>query len=1082
MRKVRYQSLFQQNYKTILLKCQASGHHFQDEKFPPNDSSLWRHQRPDIDAYPEVLQGFVGNCWLVTAFTVLAAHPTLLHKVIPRWKLQDWSHLTDPGMLHTGTFLRDLDHHPVDDYLPTVDGQLIYAHARKPNEFWCALLEKAYAKLCGCYETLESGSTSDALVDLTGTVPETMDLEPDEEGKINRYTDSELLDHLNKASKSDALISCSINVPEEQQQEAKLTNGLVLGHAYGIKKVYKLKHPHNGKDHVLLMKLHNPWGSGEWNGAWSDDSLEWKNVNEAERKKLALKVADDGEFWMSYDDFIANFSTLTICRHLKVAWYVPGPKWHTCIFKGQWSKKDNTAGGCINNTDTFHQNPQYAFTLTKPTKIIAALMQQDIRDHRLEGIENHTIGFICIRVENNRVYRVHKPLYDVVSRVTYINAREVTSRMVLEPGRYVLIPSTFDAGEEGSFLLRLFSSNHLNVTRLIDDAPKKKWYEGKRSDFVGMARIKILSLNLTREVGSAILNTTLLDTKNGKLVNELSVQTPIKDPTGHEYVFYIRDPQNAKFRIELLETSLLGKGTSFGEFSFDISRFTEETEESRFFELTKHFVKVIKTTTGEDEKRNSGEKIVSTELDTSDSTSSTMTATNATNIANTTNSTGNANSTNNITRNRDFPPFLYRHFNNSNRQNFNPTGNINIHTSHVAPSKCYQDHHGNQQLTSRRTIKKLQRRRRSKNSPPELVPDILYEIFLHLFVEDGDDPVLILGYGTNRRNPVSDIYSCLLVKKSWSEVAIQFLYSKPFMRRGRKQVELYLSMLTDREIDDLKSLRIQEMNKIQSNVQKTKYPYPAYLKTLDYGRLVMSAWAFCNSNWMTRTLDYKVIWVTRALLRLFARSHSPHLTTINCSLGKYSFADTYYSVLAEPEFDQFLAKARRCKIDCNFADDATFLDQIPRSFRNLDTIDMKCSVSMNKLGEKCFITDYSNVIVSQKKLVSLQLQQCNSFLDRILETLKFQSHSLVELRFVECDFINCLPWWSIAACQKLTNLQFIRCRNITFNMAEPVLSATFPSLRDVSVIGCDFKCFHYICPEFIQWASNYSKDNEKLIL
>ena len=38
----------------------------------------------------------------------------------------------------------------------------------------------------------------------------------------------------------------------------------------------------------------------------------------------------------------------------------------------------------------------------------------------------------------------------------YINLREVSKRMMLPPGRYVVIPTTFARGEEGQFLLRLF--------------------------------------------------------------------------------------------------------------------------------------------------------------------------------------------------------------------------------------------------------------------------------------------------------------------------------------------------------------------------------------------------------------------------------------------------------------------------------------------------------------------------------------------------------------------------------------------------------------------------------------------------
>ena len=47
---------------------------------------------------------------------------------------------------------------------------LIYAKAGTSDETWVPLIEKAYAKLYGCYAHTEGGQTREAIEDLTGCV------------------------------------------------------------------------------------------------------------------------------------------------------------------------------------------------------------------------------------------------------------------------------------------------------------------------------------------------------------------------------------------------------------------------------------------------------------------------------------------------------------------------------------------------------------------------------------------------------------------------------------------------------------------------------------------------------------------------------------------------------------------------------------------------------------------------------------------------------------------------------------------------------------------------------------------------
>ena len=56
-----------------------------------------------------------------------------------------------------------------DDWWPDFENTLLYCHNSKDeNDMMAPLLEKAYAKLNGCYEFLDGGDPIEAMIDMTG--------------------------------------------------------------------------------------------------------------------------------------------------------------------------------------------------------------------------------------------------------------------------------------------------------------------------------------------------------------------------------------------------------------------------------------------------------------------------------------------------------------------------------------------------------------------------------------------------------------------------------------------------------------------------------------------------------------------------------------------------------------------------------------------------------------------------------------------------------------------------------------------------------------------------------------------------
>uniref|UniRef100_A0A0G4HLT5 Calpain catalytic domain-containing protein n=1 Tax=Chromera velia CCMP2878 TaxID=1169474 RepID=A0A0G4HLT5_9ALVE len=523
------------------------------ESLGAGDNGVWVPVMELMDDAPlfdqidpcDMLQGSIGDCWLITAISSAAEYPQQIRKLF------GISEIPDDGKVPIRLWNRERKKWvsvTIDSFIPCWGSKTDQwwrksgAGARpmyvkpKRSECWMMLLEKAFAKMAGGYATLDGGIPSFAWQAVSGEpVLESFIRYPPksndwvlidyvwEDVKLSeqwhstskwrtpkvKFNGKEFFEKIKEMDRLHYLMAASTGTATTEREQL-LDNGLITTHAYSIIQTY------SGHNHLLLC-LRNPHGRTEWKGAWGDSSRKWEEHPQIARA-LGFEKKVNGAFWMSFEDFHANFNTMYVCEcsmpglkasdtssgrggptrtliplHAMQSQDDPGVvadceefgpiKWEVpvesvgCLEGLRLHERDGEAGGLVVRTLLFSLSDGGVPFDLKPhrAEIVGILLKQDIASAKEAGARAELLGDIADAVFATRSgnFVMSTSAYGKTPERTKKDKSEGKADALLDFRLDVMLtysaPRLYGADEEGEPCLPEVEVNDEEVFEVVDD-------------------------------------------------------------------------------------------------------------------------------------------------------------------------------------------------------------------------------------------------------------------------------------------------------------------------------------------------------------------------------------------------------------------------------------------------------------------------------------------------------------------------------------------------------------------------------------------------------------------------------------
>ena len=439
-----------------------------------------------------VLREGLADTWLAAALGMVCVRPDLVASLLVPFSSQKGSGMHALRVFKDGAWRTVV----VDDLIPTQGRSRppppAYSSSVEPAEGPLSIVQKALAKMYGCYEHLSNGRVGMGLADLTGGVSEAIYLR---DGVVSQLDGAEKQPQLQAGVEIQSgamwvrlqgllqqrhLLGATYKLKYlvEGERPAMACEGATPLHlVYPILELRELPDGEGGGQFVLLRNVYAKMADGKpapvWRGAWGVGAADWQN-----QPGIASGLGGqprDGSFWMAWADFVQGFNKVHVCR-------LPTAEagWHTQRIDGEWANA--SAGGEITSWpgSRWRVNPQYVLRASQPCTVLVSLAQPDAQLDKNEASDQypHAIGFYALQAAHQPGAPLRRELVvrenSLVAQSRFACTRQVSRELELQPGvTYTLLPCTKDEYVTTTFSLCVASTAPVT----LEEVPPQGWHE-----------------------------------------------------------------------------------------------------------------------------------------------------------------------------------------------------------------------------------------------------------------------------------------------------------------------------------------------------------------------------------------------------------------------------------------------------------------------------------------------------------------------------------------------------------------------------------------------------------------------------